>query len=347
MFCEWINFVSINFWSMHLRFFLLISVLFLCSCSPRLISPSTTFDASLIPSAPSYDSLFYWAFHPQRDDAKPLLPKNYSDSLFDYNPLVDVFYIHPTSYHSGNNWNASLEDSVVNVSRTDYLLQNQASVFAGLARLYAPYYRQMHIDSYTDLSNGYPAFHLAYSDVRTAFLQYWKHWNKGRPFIIAGHSQGTNHAERLIKEVILSDKKMFKQLKIAYLLGMPITSISDGFSVCEDENQVDCFVSWRSFGSGFYPSNPIGDSIVSVNPIHWKTDNVQSDYINHLGILFPSGKLKYPHSLSVKNHQGMLWVERPKGLLLRFYKRDDYHVADINLFWLNMRENLRLRLSNL
>ena len=148
------------------------------SCSPRLQSPIMIFDATLSPSAPSYDSLFYWAFHPQRDDAKLLLPKNYSDTLFDYNPLVDVFYIHPTSYHSGDNWNASLEDSVVNVSRTDYLLQNQASVFAGLARLYAPYYRQMHIDSYTDLSNGYPAFHLAYSDVRHAFLQYWKRWNK-------------------------------------------------------------------------------------------------------------------------------------------------------------------------
>ena len=43
----------------------------------------------------------------------------------------------------------------------------------------------------------------------------------------------------------------------------------------------------------------------------------------------------------------MLWVERPKGLILRFYKRDDYHIADINLFWLNIRENLRLRLNNL
>ena len=72
------------------------------------------FDDTLSPSAPSYDSLFYWAFHPNRDDAKLLLPKNYSDTLFDYNPLVDVFYIHPTSYHSGDNWNASLEDSVVN-----------------------------------------------------------------------------------------------------------------------------------------------------------------------------------------------------------------------------------------
>ena len=130
------------------------------SCSPRLQSPITNFDATLSPTAPSYDSLFYWAFHPLRDDAKQLLPKNYLDTLFDFNSQVDVFYIHPTSFYSGDNWNASLEDSVVNVSRTNYLLQNQASVFAGLTRLYAPYYRQMHIDSYTDLSNGYPRINI-------------------------------------------------------------------------------------------------------------------------------------------------------------------------------------------
>lgn len=332
---------------MQLRISFLFFVFFVWCCSPRIQSPSSTFNTILSPSAPSYDSLFYWAFHPQRDDAKQLLPQNYSDSLFDYSPQVDVFYIHPTSYHSGDNWNASLEDSIINASRTHYLLKNQASVFAGVARLYAPYYRQMHIDSYTDLSNGYPAFHLAYSDVRRAFFQYWNRWNNSRPFIIAGHSQGTNHAERLLKEVILADKKMLNQLKLAYLLGMPITTISDGFLACDGESQADCFLSWRSFRSGFYPSSPFGDSIVSINPISWKATNVQSDYTNHQGILFPSGKLKYPQSLSVKNHQGMLWLERPKGLALRFYKRDDYHVADINLFWLNIRQNLRLRLSNL
>lgn len=332
---------------MGLRYFFFSVVFFLLSCSPRLQSPSTTFDINLSPSAPSYYNLSYWAFYPDRDEAIMLLPKNYTDTLFDTNPSLDVFYIHPTSYNSGDNWNASLSDTVLNRQRTDFLIQNQASVFAGIARLYAPHYRQMHIDSYTDLANGYPAFHLAFSDVRAAFLHYWEKRNQGRPFIIAGHSQGTNHAERLLQEVILPNDKMFKQLKLAYLLGMPITTLSDTFLPCEDESQVDCFVSWRSFRSGFYPSNPIGDSIVSVNPIHWSTSDLPSQYAKHKGILFPSGKLKYTQSLSVKNHQGMLWVERPKGIILRQYKRDDYHVADINLFWLNIRENLRQRLSNL
>ena len=332
---------------MIFRFLLYSVLLFSVSCSPRLQLPIDDFNVTQSPKEPIYDSLFYWAFHPERDDARQILPRNYNDDLFEESPDIDVFYIHPTSYYSGYNWNANLDDPALNTSRTDYLLQNQASVFAGVARLYAPYYRQMHIQSYTDLTNGYPAFNIAFSDVAAAFIHYWNNWNKGRPYIIAGHSQGTNHAERLIKELILSEEKMFNKLKLAYLLGMPITNISDDFLPCEDEKQLGCFVSWRTFRSGFYPSSPKGDSIVSVNPINWSCTEIESKKKNHLGILFPNRRINFAHSLCVKNHQGLLWVEPPKNLILRQYKRDDYHRADINLFWLNIRENLRLRLSNL
>ena len=39
------------------------------------------------------------------------------------------------------------------------------------------------------------------------------------------------------------------------------------FFTCEDESQVDCFLSWRGLGRVFI-LKPIGDSIVSINPIH-------------------------------------------------------------------------------
>ncbi len=41
------------------------------------------------------------------------------------------------------------------------------------------------------------AFDLAYEDLKTAFENYLKHYNKGRPIIIASHSQGSLHALRL------------------------------------------------------------------------------------------------------------------------------------------------------
>ena len=72
-------------------------------------------------------------------------------------------------------------------------LENQASVFAGITDLYAPHYREMHIHSYTDTINGFKAYDLAYSDVINAF-KFFINNKKTDKYIIASHSQGTNHA---------------------------------------------------------------------------------------------------------------------------------------------------------
>ena len=48
-------------------------------------------------------------------------------------------------------------------------LKNQVSVFSGLANIYSPYYRQMHIQGYKDNINGLKAFDFAYQDVENAF----------------------------------------------------------------------------------------------------------------------------------------------------------------------------------
>jgi len=55
---------------------------------------------------------------------------------------------------------------------------------------------------------------LAYQDVKTAFEYYLKNWNQDRPIIIASHSQGSVHAQRLLKE-FFEDKPLAKQLVAA------------------------------------------------------------------------------------------------------------------------------------
>ncbi len=66
----------------------------------------------------------------------------------------------------------------------------------------APRYRQASAGSLAapPAMNGTQAHEFAWLDVRAAFLHYLKYWNKGRPFIIAGHSQGGAHTERWLSE---------------------------------------------------------------------------------------------------------------------------------------------------
>ena len=151
--------------------------------------PNKDFNDSIKYHPIDYSQADNWMFYEDKDDAEKILPKNYkneNDSLYN----VSVFYIHPTTLYSGTSWNAD-----TSFFRNNKLLrlciENQASVFAGITKLYAPHYREMHIYSYTDTVNGYKAFDIAYLDVLEAF-KHFVNKNPTNPIIIASHSQGTN-----------------------------------------------------------------------------------------------------------------------------------------------------------
>ena len=308
--------------------------------------PHYSFTTDLVGSAPEYSQLKYWAEHPKKDVHYAVLPKNYEDSQYLENPKIDVFFIHPTLYLKGDRWNADVNDKKLNKTICNTAIKNQASIFSGIATIYAPHYRQMHIQSYSDLPNGYQALEIAYEDIESSFLYYWKHINKGGKFIIAGHSQGATLGELLLKKVILQNDSIKNQLLLAYLPGMPIKVISEDLPACTSPNQMACFLSWRTLEEGYLPELwPSGDSISCVNPISWRTDTTKSIREEHLGILFRNHKIHYPHSVVVYNHKGVVWMKTPKIPFARFYKMKNYHIADYNLFWINIRNNLRNRLK--
>jgi pimeloyl-ACP methyl ester carboxylesterase len=91
---------------------------------------------------------------------------------------------------------------------------------------------------------GTQALDLAYQDVEAAFDYYLQHFNKGRPFIVVGHSQGTTHALRLIEEKI-DNTPLYRQLVVAYVVGywLPRDKFSRGFeqvTPCTGAGQTGC-----------------------------------------------------------------------------------------------------------
>ena len=116
---------------------------------------------------------------------------------------VDVFFVHPTTFFGTAGWNQSLDDTSTNQLTDMFVLRSQASVFNSCCRIYAPRYRQATIFSFMDSSgSGKDALQLAYGDVERAFDYYIEHYNQGRPFILAGHSQGSVHARTLLEKRI-------------------------------------------------------------------------------------------------------------------------------------------------
>ena len=259
---------------------------------------------------------------------------------------ISVFFIHPTSLFSSKNWNADTSH-FSNNKIIDLVLENQASVFAGITDLYVPHYREMHIYSYTDTINGIKAFNIAYNDVMSSFKYFLKN-KKTDKFIIASHSQGTNHAKKLINEYIYPKVDLRRKLIMSYLIGMDINKNEMLIDFCQSPDELNCFLNWRSFNESYYPSDwKYGENYVSINPVTYTNDTMWSDKKQHHGILFPNQRIVLKRSVSVRNEKGLLWVNFDKNLILNSFKKESYHNADFNLFWLNIRKNLIKRLENI
>jgi len=130
---------------------------------------------------------------------------------------------------------------------------------------------------------------------------------------------------------------------------MPIKQFHKDLLPCSSPNQLDCFLSWRTLAEGYYPKKDwvLSDSICCVNPITWKTDHLLSKKEEHLGILFPNHKIYYPNSIAAYTSKGVAWIKPIKIPFARFFTMKNYHIADYNLYWINIRNNLRFRLNEI
>jgi len=206
------------------------------------------------------------------------------------------------------------------------------------------------------------SYDLAYNDIKRAFLKYLETENKDKKIIISSHSQGTLHAIRLIKDVILPNENIKKKLLLAYLVGMPVIDDFKDFSPCNTPEEINCFMSWNTYGDNINPfDNELYGNVVATNPITFMDDSKSSNILNHKGILMPNVfqmfkyqvlnlpigrlKLKKENKIVVQSDNGALQVKELNIPLIKIFEKEDFHAVDYNLFWLNIRENLNYRLS--
>lgn len=328
---------------------LLLLILWAFVCSSCAVQPKGGFQTATLPLAPDYGNPDHWAALPDRVDNADRTP---GDSISDKqaNAAVDVFFLHPTTYTGDKghrNWNGPVNDAKLNEKTDESAILYQASIFNGVGKVYAPRYRQAHLHSYyTDERNkdALQAFEVAYSDVKAAFEYYLENYNQGRPIIIASHSQGTTHAKWLLRD-FFDGKPLAEKLVVAYLVGIPVEkSWFAQLKPCADEEQTGCFCTWRTFKKGHYPKTiPWGDSIVTTNPLNWSLSDAYAPHSLNAGSVLRDFERIFFELTDAKVEQGLLWVTKPKFPWSFLYFSPNYHIADFNFFYLNVRNNAILR----
>jgi len=321
----------------------LILILFFVSINSFAQLPKV-FIAEDQPFAPNYSTENNWVALPFVEDKADIIPNAetwVSDSL----KKVDVFFIYPTLYtrKSAKTWTADILDKKVNRKVKNQTIRYQASVFNKSTRIYAPRYRQAHVDVFDNMDSlRYKVLDFAYQDVKRAFIYYLNNYNNDRPIIIASHSQGTVHARRLLKE-FFENEKMKSKLVCAYLVGFGVYPKDyKTLTLCKNADETNCFVTWSSFKDGFDYELSKGDYLVgetSVNPISWDPNNKMAE--GEVSILLSVKSAKKYHT-EARLKDNMLWVKTKTPLVKSW---NIMHLVDYNLFWYSIRENVKNRID--
>eukprot|EP00425_Heterocapsa_triquetra_P045603 CAMPEP_0195072888 /NCGR_PEP_ID=MMETSP0448-20130528/16356_1 /TAXON_ID=66468 /ORGANISM="Heterocapsa triquestra, Strain CCMP 448" /LENGTH=432 /DNA_ID=CAMNT_0040104927 /DNA_START=89 /DNA_END=1385 /DNA_ORIENTATION=- len=179
---------------------------------------------------PDFTSAVYWLAHPSHHPSRvreslPAVCRTFSGSeasaasaateAVTFNDdqetaAADVFFVHGTMEGWGNRASINRYEKEVWRGFDTHHQMTMVTAFTGVCRAYAPLYRQAGMTGDWD---------LAYRDVAAAFEQLLSETPADRPLILAGHSQGSMHIARLVKERVAPDAALLARVAGIYAPG--------------------------------------------------------------------------------------------------------------------------------
>ncbi len=303
-------------------------------------------DPAPVSPAPDYAQAASWAAR-DSGSAKP----------------ADVFYIHPTTFRS-QEWNQPMADDTARAWTDLSVRDRQLDAFASCCARFMPYYRQASSRAFVERNGeGAKAYAFAYADVRRAFRHYLAQDNHGRPFILAGHSQGALHGLQLLRDEIAGSPAE-RLLIAAYLpgLGIPAGSLPPGITVCTRPDSIGCVASWNSFEQGTdaaaYVARSVKDygtpgrdeRLICTNPLTFDIASPAADTRASRGarpgapVAGPVPALE-PGKVAAECEDGVLMVNADPSLKIDRLPGGVLHMADIAMFWRDISDNASLRVA--
>lgn len=254
-----------------------------------LASAPAASQAPPAPSAPDYGDQSAWLCLPGRTDvcAAPLATAALNANGYGSNgqvtpaadPPIDCFYVYPTISRD-----PAMNSDLVAGPEEQAVAAVQFARFASICRPFAPIYRQATLASIPAVASGAdvtPIFVTAYGDVVAAWRHYLEHHNRGRPFVLIGHSQGTIHLTQLLAREIEGTPaadRMLSALLIGFNVEVPVGETVGGSfrqtPICTRPGQTGCVITYVSFratnppptGSIFGRSSRPGMTVACTHP---------------------------------------------------------------------------------
>ena len=81
-----------------------------------------------------------------------------------------------------------------------------------------------------------------------------------------------------------------------------------------------------------------------INPLTWTMDTIMGSSALNRGAILRNFNKVIPALVHAQIHGNILWVNKPQFFGSIFLTMNDYHIADYNLFYSNIRENVGTRI---
>lgn len=204
---------------------------------------------------------------------------------------ADIIYIYPTTGTEPYDAEGELadysdpRDSIERAPATLDMRVKRELYSDSTFNFFSPYYRQMTMNVYRE-GNFTDRATVPEDDVRKAFRYYMDHFNGGRPFILLGHSQGSQHIVALIKKELSCEE--LGRMIAAYCIGWKMTKpeldeYPDRLKPAKGETDTGCIVMYNSVTDPASQSSVLAGSFVCINPLNWRTDSTLAPKTMHRG----------------------------------------------------------------
>ena len=275
--------------------------------------------------------------------------------------MADLFFIAPSAF--GGKEGSYLMDLSNEKGRANFIgtVNMEKGIYDQDTRFYAPFYREVGYNVYALPEEDAELLkQSAYADVKDAFVYYMEHLNGGRPFILAGFSEGADMAIRLMKDCF-GDESLQKQLIACYAIGWRLTEEETQewpqLRPAQGETDAGVIITFTTEAEDVTESAiiPAGMKTLSINPLNWKTDTETVGKELNLGACFTDYEGAITEEIPALTGA---YLDAERGALkvtdidpevynatLPTLEPGIYHLYDYQFFYRNLQKNVQDRIQ--
>lgn len=248
---------------------------------------------------------------------------------------VDLVYFYPSVVETPTKFNAVAEVGKLMKASAHYALAETGAAFGTYTNIFAPYYTQLPTSPNMLAVAQYVRKYgiewqpewkykemLTYTEIRTdiyAALDYYFHYcNNGRPFIMAGHSQGSAVCQIVLEEYMRVHPEYLSRMIATYSIGFSVTRSylqkNSHIKYVDGETDTGVLVSWTTEGPDATTGGVVSEEdSVCINPLNWKKDDTKAEVSENKGMLVP---VHWLHSWKVVDGIADAQINTSRGVVV-------------------------------